>query len=54
MAAPNVVESAANFMAKEGLGGTTAVKNRIIAAANPLVGLAMDSPDRVAFNGGSN
>lgn len=53
MAAPHVAGLAAYFMAKEGLRGSTAVTNRIIAAAYPVVGLAMGSPERVAYNGGS-
>jgi len=53
MAAPHVAGLAAYFMAKEGLRGSTAVTNRIIAAADPVVGLAMGSPERIAYNGGS-
>ncbi|KAH7174953.1 peptidase S8/S53 domain-containing protein [Fusarium flagelliforme] len=53
MAAPHVAGLAAYFMAKEGLRGSTAVTNRIIAAAGPRVMDAMGSPDRVAYNGGS-
>ncbi|KAH7165065.1 peptidase S8/S53 domain-containing protein [Fusarium sp. MPI-SDFR-AT-0072] len=53
MAAPHVAGLAAYFMAKEGLRGSIAVTKRIISAADTsVVGEAMDSPQRVAYNGG--
>ncbi|KAG7427097.1 Subtilisin-like protease 1 [Fusarium oxysporum f. sp. raphani] len=53
MAAPHVAGLAAYFMAKEGLRGSVAVTKRIIAAADTTaVGYAVDSPQRVAYNGG--
>jgi subtilisin family serine protease len=53
MAAPHVAGLAAYFMAKEGLRGSTAVTNRIIAAADTSgVGYPMGSPQRVAYNAG--
>ncbi|KAF5579846.1 endopeptidase K [Fusarium pseudocircinatum] len=53
MAAPHVAGLAAYFMAKEGLRGSTAVKKRIIGAADTtFVGYAFDGPQRVAYNGG--
>ncbi|KAJ0139591.1 Lactose permease, partial [Fusarium oxysporum f. sp. albedinis] len=53
MAAPHVAGLAAYFMAKEGLRGSVAVTKRIVAAADTnVVGYAVDSPHRVAYNGG--
>ncbi|EXK38458.1 hypothetical protein FOXG_04749 [Fusarium oxysporum f. sp. lycopersici 4287] len=53
MAAPHVAGLAAYFMAKEGLRGSVAVTKRIISAADTTaVEYAVDSPQRVAYNGG--
>ncbi|RGP65268.1 alkaline protease 1 [Fusarium longipes] len=51
MASPHVAGLAAYFMAKDGVRGSTAVTNRILAAADVgFIDLTSDSPQRLASN----